>query len=268
MMALLMLVFSISPILAPLAGSGLATRVGWRAVFWAVLAVGVSGFLVTAWLLPETLLPQARSRDNLRGVAGAYLRLLRDRRFFALSGIGGLSAASFYAYLAQSSFVLIGQYGLTPTQYSLAFGANAAVFIGASQFAGSVGRRLGLERLVRWSTAGCALTMTALLVVRLGGMQELAVMMILLYMGYGFLGLTVPVTAVLAMEDHGNAAGIAAALIGAMQLAVSAAVIALASPFAGSGALPMIVAVAASAIGAWLLAECALRPRSAGSRVT
>lgn len=261
MTALLMLVFSASSILAPLAGSGLIAVASWRAVFWGVLSAALGGIVTTVWLLPETLPVHARSRTSLGGVITAYVRLLRDRRFLALSGIGGLGAASFYVYLAQSSFVLIDQYKLTHAQYSLAFGTNAVVFISASQFAGSLGRRFGLESLVRWSAAGCALVMMALLLTRIAGVDGLAVMMVFLYLGYGFLGLVVPVTAVLVMDDQGNAAGTAAAIMGAMQLVVSAVVIALASPFAGGGVLPMIIAIAASAAGAWLLAECTLRPR-------
>ncbi|WP_261540345.1 multidrug effflux MFS transporter [Burkholderia multivorans] len=265
MTALLMLVFSVSSILAPLAGSGLTAFAGWRAVFWGVLVAALGGLLVTTWLLPETLPATARDRSSLGGAAKAYFRLLQQPRFLALSGIGGLGAATFYAYLAQSSLVLIGQYGLTQTQYSLAFGTNAIVFIGASQAAGRLGRRFGLEPLVRWAAAGCALAMSLLLVARLVGEDSLALMMGLLYLGYGCLGLVVPVTAVLAMDDQGNAAGTAAALMGAMQLAVSAVVIALASPFAGGGALPMIAAIAASAVGAWVLAECTLRRSTANS---
>jgi DHA1 family bicyclomycin/chloramphenicol resistance-like MFS transporter len=57
-----------------------------------------------------------------------------------LSLIGGFGMASFFAYLANSSFVLIDHYGLTPRQYSIAFAANAASFIGVSQFTGKLGR--------------------------------------------------------------------------------------------------------------------------------
>lgn len=259
--SLLMLVFSVSPILAPLAGSGLIALGSWRLVFWAVLATAVAGLAATALLLPETRSAAGRAGASLRSVAAAYGQLLRDRRFLALSFIGGFGVASFFAYLANSSFVLIGQYGLTPVQYSLAFGVNAFAFIGASQFTGPLGRRLGLERLVRIAAAGCALTMAALLVLRLAGADSLAVLALLLFVGYGFLGLVVPVTAVLAMDDQGAIAGTAAALMGTLHLATGAAVIALLSPFAGAGALPMVAGVAACAMLAWLLTEGTLGGR-------
>jgi hypothetical protein len=77
--------------------------------------------------------------------------LLRDPYFMGLSLIGGFGVASFFAYLANSSFVLINHYGLTPRQFSIAFAANAASFIGVSQLTGRLGARFGLARMVRWS---------------------------------------------------------------------------------------------------------------------
>ena len=56
--------------------------------------------------------------------------------------------ASFFAFLASSSFVYIDHFGLTPTQYSLAFSVNAIGFIGASQFAATLGARFGMARVV------------------------------------------------------------------------------------------------------------------------
>ncbi len=95
-----------------------------------------------ASLLPETRPAHERISGSVRNVLGSFGELLRDWHFLGLTFIGGFGMASFFAFLATSSFVYIGHYGLTPTQYSLAFSVNAIGFIGASQFAGYLGGAL------------------------------------------------------------------------------------------------------------------------------
>src|SRR4051812_46975682 len=151
LMALVMLVFSVSPILAPLSGSALIVPFGWRAVFVAVTVAAVIGLVLTISLLPETRPAAERIRGDLRSVLGSFAELLRDWHFLGLTFIGGLGMASFFAFLATSSFVYINHYGLSPTQYSMAFSVNAIGFIGASQFAASLGARFSMERMVRWA---------------------------------------------------------------------------------------------------------------------
>lgn len=60
LMSLLMLVFSMSPILASLAGSLLIEWAGWRSVFWAVTVAGLLGLALLATSLEETRSPTER----------------------------------------------------------------------------------------------------------------------------------------------------------------------------------------------------------------
>ena len=112
----------------------------------------------------------AAARGSRRASASAacsrgFGQLLRDRRFLGLTFIGGLGMSSFFAFLASSSFVYIDHFGLTPTQYSLAFSVNAVGFIGASQFAARARRRgsawprvvvTAVARLRRSSRCSCS----------------------------------------------------------------------------------------------------------------
>lgn len=259
LMSLLMLVFSVSPILAPLAGSVLIETVGWRSVFWAVTVAGVLGIVLLASSLPETRPAEERVNSSVGSAITAYGVLLRDRHFLGLVFIGAFGISSFFAYLANSSFVLIDHYGLTPRQYSFAFAANAASFIGISQFTGKLSARFGLVRLVKFAVVGYAVMMTLLLAINLAGVERLDVMIVALFIGYGFLGLVVPTTAVLALDEHGEIAGTASALMGTLQFVTGAVVMAVTGVMADGTARPMIAGIAGSAIVAYVFARITLR---------
>jgi DHA1 family bicyclomycin/chloramphenicol resistance-like MFS transporter len=178
-----------------------------------------------------------------------------------LTAVGAFGMASFFIYLANSSFVLIGHYGLTPRQYSLAFAVNAASFIGASQFAGRLAERYGLTRVVSVAGTGFAIAMSALLAFNLAGIERLDVMIVTLMLGFGFLGLVVPATSVMALDDHGEIAGAASALMGTLQLVMGAVVIAVMSGFVDGTPRPMVAGIAVSAIVALLLTRLTLGGR-------
>jgi len=261
LMSLLMLVFSVSPILAPLAGSLVIEATSWRGVFWVVTGAAVLGLGLLATSLPETRPPAERVDSSVGSALSAYRKLLGDTHFLGLVFIGAFGISSFFAYLAHSSFVLIGHYGLTPRQYSLAFSLNAASFIGVSQFTGKLSRRFGLKRLVAGAVIGYAATMVLLAVLEVAGFESLALMIALLFIGYGFLGLIVPTTAVLSLEEHGAIAGTASALMGTLQFVTGAVVIAVSGLFLDGTARPMVVAIACCAVASLVTARITLRAR-------
>lgn len=259
LMSLVMLVFSVSPILAPLTGSALIVPFGWRAVFVAVTVVAVLGLALVASFLPETRPPQDRIKVSIGNVAGGFWQLLRDRHFLGLTFIGGFGMASFFAFLASSSFVYIDHFGLTPTQYSFAFSVNAISFIGASQFAAAIGGRFGMGRMVIGAVSMFALVSLILLAITAAGTDSLAVLIAMLFVANAFLGLVIPSTMVLALEDHGPIAGIASALGGTLQMIAGGAMIAVASLFFDGTALPMVAIIALCGVGAFVLSVLTLR---------
>jgi len=264
LMSLLMLVFSISPILAPLTGSFIIQLAGWRTVFWVVLVAAIVGCAILG-TLRETRPPAERAKSSVRRAVTAYGVLLRDRHFLGLAFIGATGISSFFVYLSNSPFVLIEHYHLSPRLYSVCFSVNAASFFAVAQLTGWLGARYGLRRIVRSAVIVYAAVMLSLLALFASGVDRLDVLLPLLFIGFGCLGLVIPTTAVLALEEHGEIAGTASALMGTVQFVTGAVIMLIVGAFLNGTALPMVAGIAGCAALALALAQGTLHPTERGS---
>jgi DHA1 family bicyclomycin/chloramphenicol resistance-like MFS transporter len=243
LMAMIMLVISVSPMLAPLAGSAMMALGSWRLIFWSLVVAAGMSLALTVLVLPETLQRADRVPINLRQLARGAKVLLRDPVFLGLTLVGGFGFASFFVFLATASFVYAGQFGLSPLGFSLAFAVNAVGFFAASQFAGPLGARYGqvpMLRIAVWGFAGFALAN---------------------------LGLIIPATMVMALDEHGDIAGLASSLGGTIQMLAGGVMVTLSAPFFDSTALPMIGAIAACAVLSLAAAVLTLHRLRAGAVV-
>lgn len=266
LMSLLMLVFSVAPLLAPTVGSFITIAGGWRAVFWILAGFGVLGLALTAFALKETRPPELRTGASIGKLLSDFRTLVGDFRFVRLALMGGFGIGSFFVYLSNSSFVLMETYHFTPLQFSLAFSINAAAFFAAAQCNGWLGRRFGLRAMVLPAVAGHAAAMSAMALLHAAGVQNLFVLEAFLFVGYGFLGLFLPLTSVLALERYGHIAGAAASLLGTTQLMTGASIIAISGLFADGTLLTMLAGIAGCSVMTFALAFSlfgAARPRPA-----
>lgn len=248
LMALVMLIISVSPMLAPLLGSGVIAVSGWRAIFGVLAIAAALSIMITLLLQPETLKPEHRVPVSLSAIARGSRTLLRDPVFMGLTFVGGFGMASFFVFLASAAFVYTGHYGLTPTGFSLAFAANAAGFFVASQMAAGLGERYGAERVVNWAVSGfVAFTLLLLALVAIG-IDHFALLVGLLICANACLGLVIPTTMVMALDDHGDIAGLASSLGGMLQMLAGGVLTMLAGPFFNGTPLPMVAAIACAAL--------------------
>lgn len=259
MMALIMLVISVSPMLAPLAGSGLIALKDWRLIFEVLAGLAVLSILLTAFQLPETLAPEQRVPVRPRVLLAGARVLLTDPKFIGLTLVGGFGMASFFVFLSTASFVYTGQYGLSPVEFSLAFAVNAIGFFSASQIAPNLGERYGLPRMVMIATAGFAAAALLLLAVTLAGFTSLYLLIGLLFVANAFFGLVMAPTMVMALDDHGDKAGLASSLGGTLQMLSGGAMIVATSPFFDGTSLPMVASIALCGVAAFVLAVVTLR---------
>jgi DHA1 family bicyclomycin/chloramphenicol resistance-like MFS transporter len=247
----LMLATGLGPLVAPQIGSALLTVAGWREIFWFLAAMGVI-LLWSAWRrIPETCPPHFRSSGGLTTTLTRMASLLRDRYFLGNALACGLGIGGVFAYIAGSSFVLQNVYGLSPGLYSLVFALNACGLVIGAQVNGRLAGRYTPSNLLAVGLATMICAGSVLLGCVLTGLGGLGVVIPCLFatmFGNGFVS---PNSSALALQRYPDAAGAAAAVLGAVQFLLAA----LVAPVAGVGgafdALPMsllIVGLPAAAL--------------------
>lgn len=247
--ALTLLVNGAAPIVAPIVGGLILLFTTWHGTFVLLAAIGIVVFLAVAFGLEETLPPAARRRGGVAATLRTFRDVVADRTFVGYALASGLAIAAMFAYIAGSPFVVETIYGQSPQVFSLIFGTNALGIVFAGQLSATLVERVGPRRLVVAGLATSALGALILL-----GSVVAAIGLVGILPGFflvtASIGLILPNATALALAAHGQRAGSASALLGALQYAVGAVVAPLVG-IAGTGtALPMAILIAILSLGA------------------
>lgn len=262
MMAAVMIVISISPMLAPLTGSAIMIWGSWREIFAVLAGASLVSLGLVIFALPETLAPEARQPVRPAAMLAGAKRLLTDLHFMGLTMVGGFGMASFFVFLATASFVYTRQYGLSPTGFSIAFAVNAVGFFSASQLAGTLCQRFGMERVIALAITGFMGITVVLGIGAALGADQLVVVVAGLFLANACLGLVIPTAMVMSLDPHPDIAGLASSLGGTMQMLTGGLMIVVTGLFLDNDAASMVAAIALCALLAWLSAVASLpRPR-------
>jgi DHA1 family bicyclomycin/chloramphenicol resistance-like MFS transporter len=127
-----------------------------------------------------------------------------------------------------------------------------------AQLTGRFGKRFGLTRVVNAALAYYLVVMSILLVLMLAGVDNVYVLIGFLFIAFGAMGLVVPSTAALALDNYGATAGTASALMGTLQLVAAAVVIGIVGLFSPGNPLPMVIAMVMCAAIAFVLGRLTL----------
>ena len=223
-MSRLMLVLGVAPVVAPSLGAAVLLHASWHWVF-AVLVVLAGALLVMAVLaLPETLAVDHRRPLKVRGILATYLELVRDVRFVILVLVAALGMSGLFAYISGASFVLQGRYGLSQGTFALVFGAGAIALIGSTQFNVVLLRRFPPQQIMVWALFAASVSGLVFVGLATAGIGGLPGFVVPVWAILGAMGLVIPNAPAVALTRHPDAAGTAAALLGAAQFGLGAAV--------------------------------------------
>jgi DHA1 family bicyclomycin/chloramphenicol resistance-like MFS transporter len=249
----LMLVTGLGPIIAPQIGAGILRFTSWRGIFLALAMAGSGLLAIALWKVPETLPAVRRQAGSLRSTFRSMGVVARDRDFIAYTAVASLGFGAIFAYIAGSSFVLQGVYGVSPQLFGAIFGINAVGLVLGAQVNGRCVHRIGSGPLL---TLGLtimslgSLVFLASVVTGWGGLRAILPALFVTMFGLGFVN---PNAMALAMQNHPSSAGAASALLGGAQFLVGATVAPLAGIEGSHDAFPMGVLMAALAVGAFVV---------------
>lgn len=250
MFSLLMMLGSVAPVIAPLAGGLLAGPIGWRGILWVLAAFTLLSLLAVLLVIPETHAPAAPGGRRPHGIPprAGMGTLARRKAFMAHALIPTFSFAVLMGYIAASPFIFQTIMGLGVLSSGILFAVNsAALFVGNGINARFVGR-YGQHRLLR---VGLVLLTAAAALLALVVVVDLPVWFveIPLLLITSCVGLLFGNAAALALGHASDGRGSGSALMGALQFGAGAAVAPLVGLMGPSSLTPLaIVAVVGVAI--------------------
>lgn len=220
--SLMVLVMGLAPILAPSLGALLLKFFDWHAIFWFLVAFGLLNLCLTHFFFKETLSPQNRNQRPVSQVLSQYWELLQDKRFIYPAVSGGLLMGAMFVYISSASELLMENYQLSESKFSLIFGMNAGGFVILTQLNQWLTSRFRLISLLRFGALLQAVASFALLSLGLffGGHAWLPLVLISIFCCISGLGFTQPNATAIALAFQKKRAGMASALQGALQFSV------------------------------------------------
>jgi len=225
-MSLMLAATSIAPMLAPLIGGQVLWFLGWRAIFWLLAGVGVVGFVVAWFQLPETLRPEYRQPLVLTSVLKRFGELFATRTFMGYAFTASFMFAALFSFISGSPFVFIERYGIAPRDYGVVFGGMVVFMTLGSLLNARFVRRLGAGRILRVAVfmpalAGTTATVLGWIEARYGTIG-LVPFLVCFVCQIATLSLIGPNATAMALQRYPHMAGTASSLMGMMTFGMGA----------------------------------------------
>ncbi|HVZ26828.1 MAG TPA: multidrug effflux MFS transporter [Sediminibacterium sp.] len=251
--SLLMLVVSVSPIIAPALGGYITAAWGWRYVFAALILVILLILAGTYYYLPESKSPNPAYSLKPIPILRDFASVLKHPQFITYALTGAISYAGMYAYLGGAPYVFMDLYRVTAAGFGWIFAIIAAGLIGSSQLNNIALNHFSSAAIIR--IASLAQTLTGLLFTTLvlTGHIQLYSTVLLLFLFLCCQGFIFPNATALALAKLGHSAGNASGLIGAIQMTIGAGASALIGLLQNTSAFPMAAVMTGCALTAFLV---------------
>lgn len=262
MMSFVMLVTTIAPLVAPMAGGAVLVWFSWHAIFWILALAALLASAMIFFFIDETLPVERRQKLHIRTTIGNFASLFRHKRVLSYMLASGFSFAGMFSFLSAGPFVYIELNHVSPQHFGYYFALNIVFLFVLTIINSRFVRRVGALNMFR-AGLWIQFVMAVWLVVSA-------------FLGVGFWALVIGVAAFVGcvsmissnamaviLDEFPHMAGTASSLAGTFRFGIGAIVGALLSMATFTTAWPMLWAMAFCATSSVLFCLYASRPRKA-----
>ena len=262
MMSFVMLVTTIAPLVAPMAGGAVLVWFSWHVIFWILALAALLASAMIFFFIDETLPVERRQKFHIRTTIGNFASLFRHKRVLSYMLASGFSFAGMFSFLSAGPFVYIELNHVSPQHFGYYFALNIVFLFIMTIINSRFVRRVGPLNMFR-AGLWIQFVMAIWLVVSA-------------FLGVGFWALVVGVAAFVGcvsmvssnamaviLDEFPHMAGTASSLAGTFRFGIGAIVGALLSMATFTTAWPMLWAMAFCATSSILFYLYASRPRKA-----
>jgi DHA1 family bicyclomycin/chloramphenicol resistance-like MFS transporter len=252
-LAVVMMLFTVAPAIAPIIGGYLEVHFGWRSVFYFLAFYALVLWLMFAWQIAETQDPEHVQSIHPKQLLRSYTDTLKHPLFLRLALLQGLLIGGFFIYVASSASLIYEHLGWQEQDFWRLF----IPMVGGILLGSMLSHRLAEKTLpIKLVSQALLIAFVAIAINSsihlIGDTSAFWAIAPLSVYALGF-ALANPGLSVLGLDCLPNKRGMAASLQSLMQMGTAALVTALIVPWVEHSLLAMALAQAAMLVIAVLL---------------
>ncbi|MBB4803915.1 DHA1 family bicyclomycin/chloramphenicol resistance-like MFS transporter [Flavobacterium nitrogenifigens] len=251
--SLLMLVVGLSPMLAPTIGGYVTEDLGWHAVFFILMCMGIVILMASQIGLPNTYKPDTSISLKPKPIINNFLLVLKEPQFYTYAFTGAIAFSGLFSYVAASPLVFMDIYKVDAKTYGWIFALMSVSFIGSSQLNSMLLKRFSSEQMIFGALISQSVISIIFLILALSDLLGLYETIGMLFLFLACLGISNPNTAGLTLAPFAKNTGSASALMGAIQLGLGALASFAIGVFVKDSVAPMVAIMTTTTITAFII---------------
>lgn len=256
-LSLIAMLMALGPAVAPTLGGFLLLVLPWPVIFLFLASYGLLMIFLLQVFLAESL-PQRQSLHPLN-IARNYVLLVTDSAYLAITIASALIYSGLMAYLSSASFVYMDMLGVPVQYFGFVFLTTVAGYIIGSAVSARMASRYDSRQTMLIGALLCLLTAAIMWLGASAYPASVWALMLPMALYAIGMGLVLPHAMAMALAPFPHIAGTASALLGFIQMGLSAVATALVGALLRDSPQPMLIAMFAFTLGAFLLSLAAFR---------